>query len=254
MDHTGIALVTGAGLRIGRAMALDLARDGWTVAVHYHRSDDAAAAVVEKIRQAGGVAEALAADLADEAATGALVPRCVDTLGPPTLLVNNASVFEKDSLESATRRSWDAHLDVNLRAPLVLTQGFVEALPGGVEGNVVNMLDQQVWNPGASFLSYTMSKVGLWTLTRTLALELAPTVRVNGIGPGPALPSKRQSNAQFEAYCARMPLGRGTTPEEICRALRFILESPAMTGQMIALDGGEHLVSTPAPRDGTGPA
>lgn len=254
MDHTGIALVTGAGLRIGRAMALDLARDGWAVAVHYHRSDDAAAAVVEKIRQAGGVAEALAADLADEAATGALVPRCVDTLGPPTLLVNNASVFEKDSLESATRRSWDAHLDVNLRAPLVLTQGFVEALPGGVEGNVVNMLDQQVWNPGASFLSYTMSKVGLWTLTRTLALELAPTVRVNGIGPGPALPSKRQSNAQFAAYCARMPLGRGTTPEEICRALRFILESPAMTGQMIALDGGEHLVSTPAPRDGTGPA
>lgn len=254
MDHTGIALVTGAGLRIGRAMALDLARNGWAVAVHYHRSDDAAAAVVEEIRRADGVAEALAADLADEAATGALVPRCVDTLGPPTLLVNNASVFEKDSLESATRRSWDAHLDVNLRAPLVLTQGFVEALPGGVEGNVVNMLDQQVWNPGAGFLSYTMSKVGLWTLTRTLALELAPTVRVNGIGPGPALPSKRQSDAQFAAYCARMPLDRGTTPEEICRALRFILESPAMTGQMIALDGGEHLVSTPAPRDGTGPA
>ena len=163
-------------------------------------------------------------------------------------------MFEKDSLESATRRSWDAHLDVNLRAPLVLTQGFVEALPSGVKGNVVNMLDQQVWNPGASFLSYTMSKVGLWTLTRTLALELAPTVRVNGIGPGPALPSKRQSDAQFAAYCARMPLGRGTTPEEICRALRFILEMPAMTGQMIALDGGEHLVSTPAPRDGTGPA
>ena len=254
MDQTGIALVTGAGRRIGRAMALDLAKGGWAVAVHYHQSAQQATAVVEEIRHAGGTAEALAADLADEAAAGALVSACVEALGPPTLLVNSASAFENDSLATATRGSWDDHLDVNLRAPLVLIQGFAETLPHGAEGNVVNMLDQLVWNPDAGFLSYTISKVGLWTLTRTLALELAPRVRVNGIGPGPALPSKRQSDAQFAASCARMPLGRGTTPEEICRALRFILASPAMTGQMIALDGGQHLVSTAPPKDGAGPA
>jgi NAD(P)-dependent dehydrogenase (short-subunit alcohol dehydrogenase family) len=254
MTETGIALITGAGLRIGRAIALDLADHGWAVAVHYNRSAEAATAVVEEIRQAGGIAKALAADLSDEAGAAGLVPQCVATLGAPTLLVNNASVFENDRLDSATRDSWDAHLNVNLRAPLVLAQGFMAALPGGAEGNVVNMLDQQVLNPGAGFLSYTVSKVGLWTLTRTLALELAPTVRVNGIGPGPALPSKRQSDEQFAAACARVPLGRGTTPEEICRALRFILASPAMTGQMIALDGGEHLISQAPLGSGAGAA
>jgi len=128
-----------------------------------------------------------------------------------------------------------------LRAPLVLTQAFAKALPEDAGGVIVNMLDERVWNLTPYFLSYTVTKTGLWTLTRTLAMALAPRIRVNGIGPGPTLPSPRQSNAQFARQCAMMPLGRGTTPEEICAAVRFILAAPAMTGQMIALDGGQHL-------------
>ena len=245
----GVALVTGAGLRIGRAIALDLARQGCAVAVHYNRSAAAASAVVDAISAGGGRAEAIAADLSDDRAAEALVPRCAAALGPLTLLVNSASVFENDALATATRESWDAHVDVNLRAPLVLIRAFAEQLADGAEGNVINLLDQRVWSLAPDFVSYTVSKAGLWTLTRTLALSLAPRVRVNGIGPGPALPSKRQSQDQFAAHCARLPLRRGTTPDEICRTVRFILETPSLTGQMIALDGGEHLVSTPARGD-----
>ncbi len=237
----GTVLVTGAARRIGRAIAVDLARHGWTVAVHYNRSADAAREVVETITAGGGRAAAFAADLADETQAEALVPRCAREVGELTCLVNNASLFEKDHIETAAREPWDAHLNVNLRAPMVLIQAFSRQLPPDAEGNVINLLDNRVWNPDPEFLSYTLSKAGLWTLTRTLALALAPRVRVNGIGPGPALPSRRQSEAQFAAHCARTPLGRGTTPEEICDAVRFILAAPAMTGQMIALDGGEHL-------------
>jgi NAD(P)-dependent dehydrogenase (short-subunit alcohol dehydrogenase family) len=237
----GTVLITGAGLRIGRAIALDLARDDWSVAVHYHRSDEAAREVVTEIAAGGGRAAAFAADFSDEAQTEALVPHCAGELGPLTCLVNNASLFEDDRFETVTRDSWDAHLAVNLRAPMVLIQAFARQLPAAASGNVINMLDQRVWNLGPGFVSYTVSKAGLWTLTRTLALALAPRVRVNGIGPGPALPSRRQSEVQFANQCARMPLERGTTPEEICGAVRFILAAPAMTGQMIALDGGEHL-------------
>ncbi|MCH7944132.1 MAG: SDR family oxidoreductase [Proteobacteria bacterium] len=245
---TGTALITGAGRRIGRAMALDLAGLGWAIGVHYNQSADDARAVVETIVGDGGKAVALAADLADESAAASLIAQCSEALGTTTLLINNASVFGKDSLATATHDSWSAHMAVNLRAPLVLIQGLVAGLGVGQEmtGNVINMLDQRVWNLTAEFLSYTTSKAGLWTLTQTLALACAPRVRVNGIGPGPALPSKRQSQAQFDAWCETMPLSRGTNPEEICTAVRFILDSPAMTGQMIALDGGEHLVSTPA--------
>ncbi len=248
----GAALVTGAGLRIGRAIALDLAQHGWAVAVHYNTSANAAADVVDEITAGGGRAKAFAADLADDAEADALVARSAGALGPLTCLVNNASVFENDRLATATRESWDAHLNVNLRAPVVLIRAFVEQLPQATTGNVINLLDQRVWNLGAEFLSYTVSKAGLWMLTQTLALALAPRVRVNGVGPGPALPSKRQTDAQFAAYCARLPLGRGTTPEEICQAVRFILAAPAMTGQMIALDGGEHLVDAPPKTDQAG--
>ena len=229
-------------------MALDLAGLGWAIGVHYNQSADDARAVVETIVGDGGKAVALAADLADESAAASLIAQCSEALGTTTLLINNASVFGKDSLATATHDSWSAHMAVNLRAPLVLIQGLVAGLGVGQEmtGNVINMLDQRVWNLTAEFLSYTTSKAGLWTLTPTLALACAPRVRVNGIGPGPALPSKRQSQAQFDAWCETMPLSRGTNPEEICTAVRFILDSPAMTGQMIALDGGEHLVSTPA--------
>lgn len=240
-DYPPAALVTGAAKRIGRAVALGLAADGWSVAVHYNGSERAAAEVVQEIEAGGGRAVALRANLAREAEVAELVPRACAALGPLGCLINNASVFEQDTAATTTRDSWDRHIEPNLRAPLVLAQGFARALPEAAGGVVINMLDERVWNLTPYFLSYTVSKAGLWTLTRTLALALAPRIRVNGIGPGPTLPSARQSPAQFERQCAMMPLGRGTTPDEICAAVRFILAAKAMTGQMIALDGGQHL-------------
>lgn len=235
------ALVTGAARRIGRAIVLDLARAGWDVAIHCHESRDAAEKTVKDAEAEGVRAVVLQADLTREAAAEALVPRAVEALGPIGCLVNNASVFEMDTVTDTSRASWDRHMESNLRAPLVLSQAFARALPQAQGGVIVNMLDERVWNLTPYFLSYTVAKSGLWTLTRTLALALAPRVRVNGIGPGPALPSARQSEAQFARQCALMPLGRGTSPEEICAAVRFILSAKSMTGQMIALDGGQHL-------------
>ncbi len=240
-DYPKAALVTGAARRMGRAIARDLAREGWAVAVHYGSSADEAAQVVSEIEAAGGRALALQADLSREANMVELLPRAAEALGPLGCLVNNASVFEPDDAASATRESWDRHMEINLRAPFVLAQSFARALPEGRGGVVVNLLDERVWNLTPYFMSYSLAKSGLWTLTRSLALALAPRIRVNGIGPGPALPSARQSQEQFERQCAGMPLGRGTTPEEICAALRFILAAKSMTGQMIALDGGQHL-------------
>jgi NAD(P)-dependent dehydrogenase (short-subunit alcohol dehydrogenase family) len=235
------ALVTGAGQRIGRACALGLAQAGFAVAVHYKASGEAAEAVAAAIRDQGGKAVALAADLADEAAVAALLPRAEAALGPIGVLVNNASVFEQDTIDTATRAGWDAHLAVNLRAPFVLIQEFARRLPAEAGGLVVNLLDQRVWNLTPYFVSYTLSKAGLWTLTQTLALALAPRIRVNGIGPGPTLPSPRQSREQFAEQCKSVPLRRGTSPDEIAAALRFLVDAPAVTGQMIALDGGQHL-------------
>jgi NAD(P)-dependent dehydrogenase (short-subunit alcohol dehydrogenase family) len=235
------ALVTGAGRRIGRALALSLADAGFAVAVHYHRSRAAAEGVAAAIRGSGGIAAPLAADLADETAVRGLLGAAERALGPVGVLVNNAGVFLDDTVETATRASWDRHLAVNLRAPFVLIQEFALRLPAETGGVVVNLIDQRVWSPTPYFVSYTLSKAGLWTLTQTMALALAPRIRVNGIGPGPALPNARQSDEQFFRQCAMMPLGRGTSPVEIAAALRFILEAPAMTGQMIALDGGQHL-------------
>jgi NAD(P)-dependent dehydrogenase (short-subunit alcohol dehydrogenase family) len=242
----GVALVTGAARRIGRTLALELGRLGYAVAVHYHESAEAAAATAAAIRAAGGRAEPFAADLAIEEQTRRLVPLVTATLGPITCLVNNAARFDRDEVETATRASWDAHLETNLRAPFVLAQAMVAALPSdaGVNdsgANIVNLLDQRVWRLTPHFTSYTVSKFGLWGLTQSLALALAPRVRVNAIGPGPALPSPRQTAAQFAAQSARLPLRRGTTPDEIAAALRFILASGSLTGQMIALDGGQHL-------------
>jgi NAD(P)-dependent dehydrogenase (short-subunit alcohol dehydrogenase family) len=196
---------------------------------------------VSEIERLGGRAEALAADLTDEAAVKTLLPSATAALGPIGVLVNNASKFENDSVATVTRESWDAHLAVNLRAPFVLIQEFAARLPKDAGGVVINLLDQRVWNLTPYFISYTLSKSGLWTLTRTMALALAPRIRVNAVGPGPTLPSPRQSSEQFARQCRMMPLERGTSPDEIAAALRFILAAPAMTGQMIALDGGQHL-------------
>ncbi|HEV2677764.1 MAG TPA: SDR family oxidoreductase [Aliidongia sp.] len=235
------ALVTGAGKRIGRAIALDLAARGFAVAVHYKGSAEAARDVVGEIAATGGKAVALQADLGDEAAVERLIPDATAALGPIGVLVNNASSFEYDSAESATRAGWDRHMEANLRAPFVLIQQFARHLPETAEGAVVNLLDQRVWNLTPHFVTYTVSKAALWTLTQTLALALAPRIRVNGIGPGPTLASTHQTAAQFAQQCADMPLGHGTSPEEIVAAVWFLLQARAMTGQMLALDGGQHL-------------
>jgi len=235
------ALVTGGARRIGRALALALAEDGFAVAVHHRNSHAAAENLVAVIHNNGGTAVALAANLGDEGAVRELLPRAQQALGPIGCLVNNAAVFAADSVETVTPESWEQHLAVNLRAPFVLIQDFTKRLPKSAGGVVVNLLDQRVWSLTPYFVSYTLSKAGLWTLTQTMALALAPRIRVNGIGPGPALPSPRQSAEEFVGQCATMPLRRGTSPQEIGAALRFILSAPAMTGQMIALDGGQHL-------------
>jgi NAD(P)-dependent dehydrogenase (short-subunit alcohol dehydrogenase family) len=235
------ALVTGGARRIGRALSLALAEAGFAVAIHHHCSQEEAQALAGDIVRSGGKAVALAADLAEEAEVKQLLPRAAAALGPIGCLVNNASIFENDTVTTTTRDSWDRHLAVNLRAPFVLIQEFAQHLPAEAGGLVVNLLDERVWSLTPYFVSYTLTKAGLWTLTRTMALALAPRIRVNGIGPGPTLPSPRQSPEQFLDRCRRMPLRRGTSPGEIAAALRFMLAAPAMTGQMIALDGGEHL-------------
>ena len=242
------ALVTGGARRIGRTIALTLAAHGWDVAVHYGSSRDDAEALVAEIKQHERRAVALTADLTREAEVAGLVPRAIEAIGPLTLLVNNASAFERDDAMTVTRASWDRHIETNLRAPFVLMQDFARQLPVDADGSVVNILDERVWNLTPYFVSYTVSKAGLWTLTQTMALALAPRIRVNGIGPGPTLPSPRQSDEQFRRQVDVLPLRRGTTPDEIAHAVMFILESPAMTGQMIALDGGQHLNWAPISR------
>ena len=239
------ALVTGAAHRIGRALALSLAADGWLVGLHYHRSAQAAQDLAEEITRAGGQAFPIDADLASEDEVVTLIPRLISEIGPLGLLVNNASVFERDQAMTATRASWDQHMETNLRAPFVLSQGFAAQLPDGQSGLIVNVIDQRVWNLTPDFTSYTISKAGLWACTQMMAMALAPHIRVNAIGPGPTLPSKHQTDEQFARQCHAMPLQRGASLGEMSAALRFILASPSMTGQMIALDGGQHLGWTP---------
>jgi NAD(P)-dependent dehydrogenase (short-subunit alcohol dehydrogenase family) len=241
------ALVTGGAKRLGAAIALALADAGFDVAVTYARSTAEADATAAAIRARGRRAQTLRADLGVEAEVAPLLAAATAALGPIGVLVNNASAFERDEWHDASRETWDAHIEPNLRAPFVLTQAFAAALPQSGEGVVINMLDQRVWSLTPHFVSYTVSKAGLWTLTQTLALALAPRIRVNAIGPGPALPSPRQTQAQFDRQCASVPLGRGTSPAEVARAIVAILALPAMTGQMIALDGGQHLQWGPVP-------
>jgi NAD(P)-dependent dehydrogenase (short-subunit alcohol dehydrogenase family) len=235
------ALVTGGAQRIGRAIALALADAGFAIALHCHTSVAAAEATCAEIRNAGRSCVVLRADLASEAEVVRLLPQATSALGPIGVLVNNASPFERDEWHDATRASWDAHLEPGLRAPFVLMQHFARALPADAEGVVINMMDQRVWSVTPHFVSYTVAKAGLWALTQSMALALAPRIRVNGIGPGPALPNTRQTAEQFAQQSASVPLGRGSSPDEIARAVLAILALPAMTGQMLALDGGQHL-------------
>jgi NAD(P)-dependent dehydrogenase (short-subunit alcohol dehydrogenase family) len=235
------ALVTGGAKRLGRAIALALADAGFAVAVHRNTSVDEAAGTADDIRARGQKAVVLSADLANEADVQRLVPDAVAALGPLGVLVNNASKFERDDWHDATRESWDAHIEPNLRAPFVLMQHFAHALPDAAQGVVINMLDERVWSLTGNFVSYTVAKAGLWALTQSMALALAPRIRVNGIGPGPAMPSARQTAAQFARQEASVPLGHGTTPDEVARLAMALLALPSVTGQMIAPDGGQHL-------------
>ncbi len=241
------ALVTGGGRRLGRAIALTLAEAGFDIAIHCNASIDDALATQAEIQALGRRAVILRGDLAQEAEVVPLIPQATAELGPIGVLVNNASAFERDDWHDATRESWDKHIEPNLRAPFVLIQHFADALPKGAEGVVINMIDMRVWSITPHFVSYTVSKFGLWALTQSMALALAPRIRVNGIGPGPALPNTRQTPEQFARQAASVPLRRGPVIEEIGRAVMAILTLPSMTGQMIALDGGQHLQWAPSP-------
>jgi NAD(P)-dependent dehydrogenase (short-subunit alcohol dehydrogenase family) len=240
------ALVTGGAKRLGRALALALAKAGFDVAIHFSASREEAEATAAEIRAIGRRSVTLRADLAREAEVEPLIADATAALGPLGVLVNNASTFERDEWHDATRASWDQHIEPNLRAPFLLSQRFAQALPVEAEGVIVNLLDQRVWSLTPHFVSYTVSKAGLWALTQSFALALAPRIRVAAIGPGPALPSPRQSQAQFDAQCRSVPLRRGTSPEEVAQALLAILAMPSFTGQMLALDGGQHLQWSPA--------
>jgi len=245
------ALVTGAGARLGQAMALYLGARGYDVAVHYARSEAGARDTVAGLEGLGRSGVALQADLLEEDATQTLVARAVDALGGPlTCLINNASIFEYDSLTTATRQSWDRHMESNLRAPFVLTQKFAAQVPEPetddqaepvAKGLVINMLDQRIHKLTPEFMSYTIAKMGLWAMTRTTAQALAPRVRVNGIGPGPTLQGHKQSKTHFDRQRAATLLKRGANPADITAALGYFLDAPAVTGQMIAVDGGQHL-------------
>ena len=238
---SGTLLVTGGGKRIGRAISLAMAKDGWQVVVHFNNSSAEANNVVDEITHAGGSGLAVQADLMDEDAVSSLIGDISDKLSPVTAIINNASLFEEDTVESVTRDSWDRHLAINLRAPFLLTQGLAKNLEKNQSGNIINILDQRVENLTPYFTSYTLSKSALWTLTKTTAAALAPNIRVNAIGPGPTLPSIRQSKLQFDKQVALTPLAVQVDLEEICNTVRFILATGSMTGQLLSIDSGQHL-------------
>ncbi len=243
------ALVTGGARRLGRAMTLRLAKRGADIVVHYASSEGPAMDVVNEARAMGVNAVALQADLLDAGAVAELIPQAAAALGRPLdVLINNASIFEYDNLATASDESWARHMDSNLRAPVFLTQAFAAQAPAlGDDGeplamaNVINMIDQRVRKPTPEFMTYSLAKAGLWAFTKTAAQALAPRIRVNGIGPGPTLVGARQSDEHFANQRKATILQRGSGPDEICRAMEFILDAPGLTGQLLCLDGGQHL-------------
>jgi NAD(P)-dependent dehydrogenase (short-subunit alcohol dehydrogenase family) len=235
------AFVTGAARRIGRAIALDLAANGFDVVIHCWGSRDEAEDVAGQIGELGGRAAVLEADLSNVKACGDLLARAAEAIGPIRLLVNNASVFEEDSLADFDWDGWDRHFALHLKAPVELSRRLAQALPTGEDGLVVNIIDQRVWRLTPRFFSYTLSKSAEWTATRTMAQALAPRVRVNAIGPGPALRNERQQREDFDRQVDALPLGRGPDLAEFGKTVRYLWETPSITGQMIALDGGQHL-------------
>ncbi len=236
-----VALITGGARRIGRAIVEDLAANGWAVAIHYNRSRDDAEACVDKIRSSGGRATLVNGDFADFECLKRIVDQAAAVLGPPTLLVNNASIFEADTVGALDRAIWERQLTVNLAAPVFLAEAFAARLPDGTEGNVVNLLDQRIWKPTPRHFSYQISKSALFTATETLAQALAPTIRVNGIAPGPVLPSAHMSEERFRRQTEGILLRRPPDLADFGRTVRYLVETRSITGQVIALDGGQHL-------------
>lgn len=240
-NHPPVALVTGAASRIGAAIARALATGGWSVVVHYRTSAADARATVAAIRAAGGAATSIRADLARRPQRAGLIAAAEKAFGPLSLLVNNASVFERDSARDLDEAVWDAHFALHAEAPAFLARDFAAQLPDGETGNIVNIIDERVLDLAPAHFSYTLSKAALWTMTQTLAQSLAPRIRVNAIGPGPTVAPPGVSAAGYRRRQAELPLGRGATPDEIARGVLAILDTPMMTGQMLVLDGGEHL-------------
>ncbi|MFQ6159298.1 SDR family oxidoreductase [Sinorhizobium meliloti] len=235
------ALVTGGARRIGRAIVEDLAAHGFALAIHANGSFAEAEALAEKLGKTGARAVALRADLTEVGAASGLIAQATALLGPLDLLVNNASVFNKDSLAEFDEAVWERHFALHVKAPSLLARDFALQRPADVSGLIVNVIDQRVWSPNPRFYSYMLSKSALWTATQTMAQALAPDIRVNGIGPGPTLPNERQDPRDFEAQVEALILRRGPALDEFGRAIRFLFDTPSVTGQMIALDGGQHL-------------
>jgi NAD(P)-dependent dehydrogenase (short-subunit alcohol dehydrogenase family) len=238
---TKIALVTGSARRIGKAMALDLAAHGFSVAIHANSSRAEAEAVAGAIRADGGAAEVFIADLSESAQARKLYAEVTARMGSPDLIVNNASVFEDDDVSRFDEALFDLHFAIHLKAPAILAEAMANGLPEGREGLIVNIIDQRVWKLTPRFFSYTLSKSALWTATQTMAQALAPRIRVNAIGPGPTLANDRQQPDDFDKQAASVLLGRGPELSEFGATVRYLYQARSVTGQMIALDGGQHL-------------
>ncbi|TPI27514.1 SDR family oxidoreductase [Mesorhizobium sp. B2-1-8] len=238
---TAVALVTGGAKRIGKAIVEDLASHGFAVAIHSNRSHDKADALAAAINRSGGRAAAVAADLTDMDVVSDLVGQAEAALGPISLLVNNASLFVDDSVEDFDWHAWDRHFAIHVKTPALLAQNFARSLPEGQEGLIVNIIDQRVWRPTPRYFSYALSKSALWTQTQMLAQALGPRIRVNAIGPGPTLKNARQDDSDFDAQVAGLILRRGPELPEFGATIRYLWQARSVTGQMIALDGGQHL-------------
>lgn len=236
-----VALITGAADRVGAAIARRLARDGWAVLIHYRSSGEKAEALAAEIRAAGGAAATVAADLADRTQRGRLIGEAAKPFGPLSLLVNNASLFERDAVADLDETLWDAHFAVHAEAPAFLARDFAAQLPPDAKGNIVNIIDERVLDLSPAYFSYTLSKAVLWTMTRTLAQSLAPRIRVNAIGPGPTVPPPHVSPEAHARRLTELPLGRSADADAIADGVAAILGLDSMTGQMIVLDGGEHI-------------
>lgn len=236
-----VALVTGGAQRIGKAIVEDLAANGFAVAIHCNDSRRSADNLADELSHRGLPCAVVVADLTDRDAVAGLVAAAEAELGPVTLLINNASIFEDDAAADFGWDAWDRHFAIHLEAPTMLARILAERLPAGREGLVVNLIDQRVWRLTPRFFSYTLSKSALWTATRTLAQALAPNVRVNAIGPGPTLANERQAEGDFQAQVDALLLKRGPSLDEFGRTIGWLWETRSVTGQMIALDGGQHL-------------